>query len=606
MIRSLLHRAVFGAALAASVAVPALATSQASAQEICFPTPVFVPGGFANSPKWAPGMPNAGLVINSVNEPRWGAFDPQRFFNDLAGESSQSGNFRIIREGQYVYVSLQATNDKTKTALDFVSIGLFNETKRRGYVVQIPLNVGTGDPAPASGVEHYLWDATGSAWSLVQPGLPTDNVIVPASVGSFTRLPVVDGGADWAIQFAIDTTKLQLDNDTSPFKIYLIARTNIESAGNRQPVLSVPRRDAGAIPSIGTSLVATDRTKWVQTSLGAPCANGVEFYSDLNIGVTRNGADPSNEINDAAGAVNKFSARPRWNSVNPADYDLGEIKARFRMADWGAQVDGVDPFVEIPTLGAVDHNQTTGFFEKDCPPNSGGRVCGDGTTGVKTTSKFQCMIVELSSSAGVPIKTPIQYRNMRFETLSSRTLDAVINAKGLKKKTGRAGQQDVLVDVVTRNMPQPGNLPLFLDSTLLNYLKLFAIGVINAINPFGVSIKADQQMKMAWPTYEVHSYFDTGRTHTYKGVSYREYSPMISYGYYFSHSGIFYGYAHTLSGPTVDRLVNTAETFSVRVEEEKTAAVRTSVRTEDLPAFVTGLLGTVEDIACRVFPICAR
>jgi len=91
----------------------------------------------------------------------------------------------------------------------------------------------------------------------------------------------------------------------------------------------------------------------------------------------------------------------------------------------------------------------------------------------------------------------------------------------------------------------------------------------------------------------------------YKGKTYKEMSPMNSFGYFHSHDGIFYGYSHTLAaGPA--RLGANAETYELRVPEEGTAKITTRVRTEDLPAIVNGLWGTAVQVACRVFPGCAE
>jgi hypothetical protein len=242
-------------------------------------------------------------------------------------------------------------------------------------------------------------------------------------------------------------------------------------------------------------------------------------------------------------------------------------------------------------------------FEHTCE-NKNGQVCVVGGSGLAVPAdKHQCMIVEVSPTPGnnIPIRTPIVYRNMRFEQLSERRIDAKISLAGLFAQTGLAGERDVIMSVVTRNMPKLGNWPMFLDSELLNWLKMVALGVINELNPFGLNLTAEDQMKMAWPTYEVHSYFNTGATFVRKGKTYRELSPMVSFGYYFSHDGIFYGYTHALGGVGVTEYANAPGVYRVRVSEAAPVKVTTGVRTEDVPAC---LVNTV-NLACRIFPFCA-
>ncbi len=574
------------------------------AQEMCFPTP-YTGGLVSGPPRWSSGMPGSGIVVTDINEPRWSAFDPQRFFNDLGAGSVVKGLYRLIRNGDHLYVSMQAQADDSQSPMDFISFGIHNATKDTGGVFSTPLNTTGADPAPATGSEYANWVPGSTLFpSGTLNGLPPNGWILPGSVGSFRRHEVTAGGADWAIQFVVDLAKLQIENGDQ-LSIYMAMRPRLNDSGNRQPVLSVPARPSNEDwAEVGQTLVPREISRWRETRIDAPCADGLTFNSTLNIGTVQvSQAELSHLINTSNNQVNTFSARPDWGSVNRASLRAGDVTARFRIADWGAQSPGADAFREVPGLGSVNHNGVTGYFEQVCARNADGLVCGGTGVGLDSTNEFQCMIVELSSTAGVPIKTPIQYRNMRFQALSRRELDATITAKGLRAITGRSGQQTILLNVVTRNMPVIGDWPMFLDGWLLNYVKQFAVGALNAINPFGVSVTAEQQMKMAWPTYEAHTYFWTGRTRTYRGETYQEYSPMNSFGYYFSHDGLFYGYTHTVGGQDTFRL-GSGETYEIRVPEEGRRVITTGVQTESAPRWLTLWGRTLRSYTCETFRFC--
>jgi len=541
-----------------------------------------------------------------LNEPRWGASSQVRFDNDQTNRATIFGSTRMIRSGNYLYVSMQVMADDQVSSQDFVSFGLF-KTGVAGKIIQIPVIPGGTDPHPSSGIKRYSLD--GSTWR-DHDANPTNTAVtanepwvIESSIGVFTNHPANEGGAAWAVQFIVDIEKLGITDASPDFKIYMVSKahaeaTNNDADGAKANVISIPAR-LGVQAEVGETLVYDSTSAWASENIMTPCPDGLEL-SELGIGTVR-GTDLSSDVTTKTGEVNTFAARPTW---EPVDLRItpGRVKARFKINDWGAQMPGVDPYTQIPGGEAVNHNPANGEFKFTCRANTATAVCPNALgVGLNPAIAAQCMSVELTTTAGVPIKTPITHRNMAFAELSERILPARISTKGLQARTGLTGSRPVLFTVITQNMPAIGNWPMFLDSALLNRLKQLAIGLINEINPFGLSLDRDQYMRIAWPTYNVHVSYDTGRARSFDGKAYREYSPMNSFGYHLSHSGVFYGYTHALGGNTLQRR-GTSGVYSGRVAgETRPLDVTTGVRTEDLPAWLVN----TNNLVCRVFPFCA-
>ncbi len=611
-------KAVFCGALL----LPAAVESGASAQEVCFPTPISVPY-LSGAPTWYSG----GLFNRrtDLNEPRWGASVPAVFYNDQGNQAVSEGHFRIVRSGTNLHFSFQNKADNTPSSEDLVFLAIEVPGSGRRVAAVLPVNRGSSDPSTStSDVADYRYTMEGAETSASwKKRLAVPSWIDTGSIGTWTRQPVSDGGADWAVQWVVKAGDLGI-GDATDFKLFMGMAKAIEGSLNpdgttNSVVVTAPAKDRGVTTVLDTPIPA-DINIWLSTQapeghplrlrkLGDPCPDGIAFTSSLQIGTTH---PNSHEINytqncqrPGGGTVpctNTFFAEPSANGVTAGP---GTLQARFRIADWGAQLDQryADDWLQLPGAEAIQNVAGGTRFEHTCE-NRNGQVCVVGATGLAVPAdKHQCMIVELSPTPGndIPIRTPIVYRNMRFEQLSERRIDAKISLAGLFAQTGLTGDRDVIMSVVTRNMPKLGNWPMFLDSELLNWLKLIAQGLINELNPFGANVTAEDQMKMVWPTYEVHSYFDTGSTFTRNGKKYRELSPMVSFGYYFSHNGIFYGYTHALGGAGVTEYAQAPSVYKVRVSEDVPVKITSGVRTEDFPAI---LVNTV-NLACRIFPFCA-
>jgi hypothetical protein len=266
-------------------------------------------------------------------------------------------------------------------------------------------------------------------------------------------------------------------------------------------------------------------------------------------------------------------------------------------------------------------------------PISGHTYCpfiGNAGTGAGQ-STHQCMLAELRAQPGVntPFASSAAYRNMIFENLSSVSTDATLTIKGLQALTGKVTPRDLYLYVQTRNMPAHSDTPMELRPELMTALLRYAenppprpsarrptddgpIGLASnlrvekfdpisladiasgkvtdlvqlppANNPLLVpTLTDDQALGLAWPSYRVYVYYDTGERQVVGGAQRITLAPMVPFGYYLKHAGTFFGFEHALAGSGVQLDVLGNDWYRVRVENEGSVIVKTSVSAEEKP-----------------------
>lgn len=644
----------FTLALLGSVAT----SGAAQAQELCAADPQPVPF-MAGPPCWdsTAGVCNvAGFALRTeLNEPRWALSPRTNFWNNLGSDNSNEGGYRIVRHGNALYVSLQVTGDMTKTDSDSAQFALefVNGAAIRRVAVRIPLR-GTGEAFVYAGA-----DATVDNWTSTGGTTWTHRRTAPSwlkSVASWKTQEVVEGGADWAIQFKVDLTSPELAAaaaipNTAQFRAFM-AVDGVELPGATEltvPAIAVANNYTKlanaecatnmADPLCTESVIPNDVSLWTPVfGLGAraACAPGLIVEGPGDIGTKNTDADM---VVLNAGARNEFFAQmklpPEGMTLNP-----GDLRARFRIANWGAQPEesnntslwktvpqepinplemGAPPSYadNLPRNG--QYYDFFGFgtdplrFEMRCPTNVPGQVCNLPIP----TDPHQCMVVSIENVPGKPfrkISKASEFRNMRFQTLvdmptvDATNMSAEISVQGLQAAIGNAPPtRDVYAKMMTRNMPAWGNNAITLDGFLMNLLKLAVVGLGNVFNPFGgLALSADDYIKAAWPTLEVHTYYDSGRTIRIKGVSYKRLRPMNSYGYYASHEGTFYGYNVSLDTPAGGKLPSmdgNDRIFKLQVPNEGKLKVNTVIMAPQTPRNGSNPLNLI----CAFFPeFCAQ
>ncbi len=580
--------------LLGAVALPSVARGA----QVCFPTPIGVPGLFG-PPSWNPPAGSTDVVRKDLNEPRWSASPLVNFPNDPGNAPTGEGGIRLILSPDQteLSVSIQQKADSAAETADGAYFGLY-VPGGNGYAVKVPVYSGTADPFIYSGQETAFTYVSGTNWS---SSLSQPRWIKAGSLGSWTHQSISAGGADWAIQFKVDLTKFNITSATS-FKMFVGMHKEDQGATVDVTMPATPPTSTNPVLIPNTIIVGDPSTWLLVPTLAAGCPLGIAFTSNTQIGTNNPGQADQSAINTTDGGINTFFATPGTNGVSVGK---NQLNARFRIANWGAEI--ADPDAGWTTIidGAAVTNtaanpvNNTINFQFSCPRNSGGNVCGAPLPSGSLND--QCMLVELSNAPGysTPISTASIYRNMSFQSLSTKILPADISIKGLQALTGVARARDVYIDVITRNMPPLGNIPVVFDSLLLNLLKSAALGLVAAVDPLADSLSLDDQLKVAWPTYEVHVYYDTGRVNTLSGHTYQVLSPMNSFGYYFSHSGSLFGFTTAIGG-VGSTLVQALgpNVYRVRVPNEGTVRVQAGVTAEELPQFSV----PAGDRTCQIFP----
>ena len=269
---------------------------------------------------------------------------------------------------------------------------------------------------------------------------------------------------------------------------------------------------------------------------------------------------------------NMFFAHPTFPFADTTR--RGQVRARFRMANWGSQIGTLtsQSWKNIPGGDDVpcDTNQLGGeshFLwptQPDLSDPTSVAILNNFRNG--TTTRDQCILVELSSvrpGGEVFLRNSIR-RNMWLAAASTFSREAEISIVGLQPIS--PVPRDVYLYLETVNMPErvegepPAGVP--------------GIGSIDSASFISQKRNTIEDLIKFVPTYRVHVYHDTGRRRNVKNGTRRILSPQSSFGYFLEHEGPLEGWDARLQGA-----IRIAETFYLlRVENNGTAKVKTVVQ----------------------------
>jgi hypothetical protein len=594
--------------LSMALAVLSLAiTSQVRAQtKMCIPQPGWV-AGLSGAPRWWDGKDQNGMVIPSYDftdpqwDPRWIGARADGYGGGTTNDARFRAVFNVENGTTYLYLSwfvnVAPTFSQQNTSL---FVGLAPATQgATGTILQATFNSDTGNVSNASSdgaqanpsvlKNSNKWTVTmyqGSGtvnWTSATPAWFTDTSNPTSFQNTATAWANPNGNHQWAVNYRIPldptgTNGVNVGN-TSGFKIWFYVQPDLEVLGNTIAYIPYtwPRTSADVTTYIVTGDInhplkfpdPSDLTNpWSSVALESPkaeasCKNGVDLEDD-QIGTTNM---PTSYINPWG--TNTFFAQP---SNYGAAVNAQVIKARFRIANWGAQVGDLTStsWTDIPNLSSVvDTNgiaagtssiPTTGniagsvdFTSADpaikaihCailgksgypslnPPVPGDVNCSNANP---TLEAHQCILVSLTGS-NVDFIRDSAFHNMDFTPIDfSQAAD--ISIKGLPPS---AAGRDVYIYLEVRNMP---SFPTIGSGTPA--LPEARASITGAGNRHASIFDAAIQ---AMPTYIVHSYYDTGKTVTTKGVVHPLYQPLTSFGYFIQHKGLYFGWQPSLQGAT--------------------------------------------------------
>jgi len=245
------------------------------------------------------------------------------------------------------------------------------------------------------------------------------------------------------------------------------------------------------------------------------------------------------------------------------------------------------------------------------------------------------MLVELSEGSNVlPVKfsKAAAYRNMNFETLSELSRPATITLKGLQEIAGEAKDRDVYLYVKTKNLPPHGSKPVWLQTQKMAKAKEYATNrpklprrdqkrrgalaerslaraagndaaedasaldksvtneSLDRYADLAPVLSGHQALLEAYPTYEVHAYFDSGKLVTRGKAQLKRLVEMIPFGFFLTHDGALYGFNHAIEGMDGVKLEEVEPNFyKVAIKNEGSIQVNTKIVAEEKPLPVEGL-----------------
>jgi len=271
-------------------------------------------------------------------------------------------------------------------------------------------------------------------------------------------------------------------------------------------------------------------------------------------GITIEAIDIGTNHPSGAGYISKtlpntFFAKPT--NKTAAGINIGDVHARFRLANWGTQPDPNDIpgaatnlWKDIPGLGDVTQSGAGSIA-----PNAQWNITGTWTLNPAEQAEFdgvnrwdhQCMLVELSGPNLVFLNNSV-HRNMNFVTASRFQEQAQVSVIELPVIPGSNPNRDVYLYVQTFNMPRVVTTP--------------SPGGPTGPRPSAGAVANNQvederpqieKLTDTEPTLIVHGYYDTGEKVVINGTERKMLRPLTSFGYFVKHQGSLKGWRHSLT-----------------------------------------------------------
>jgi hypothetical protein len=589
-------------------ALCALLFSRAGHADVCIPYITGVPGMWGEAPRWSGTPPPQVRAV--IDDPRWLGAMRQSFPQQMAVQ----GQIRGLNDASYLYLSLSTLvrPGDPATNLDSVYLGFNQGAAAEAKLIKLTLTTnstmpsGTGTGLNAS----FFTKAAGAAttWmSVLPPAMPW---IEAAHLWADTT------NDTWTVNVKVNLANLGV---TAPFRSFFAVHAQLTTFPPPGTAVQYVYPTGGATgPFSETNLAPVDPSLWQNTTLGtsaAPCADGITL-SYNQIGTTN--ADPTFVDTDDP---NVFRVTPDWGPVAPV---AGLIQARFRLAHWGS-------------IAAPDAAWTV--FASNVQ-NGGGAVpagvieyrCGGASEPACPTlavgeDPHQCMMVELSGTGTLPVHfaRDSAWNNMRFGTASTFMSPARISLAGIPPIG--ATPREVYIYVKSTNMPAeavgkereglPKGSMLREQAAARAYRYprvsdfsppipvrppgaaaggvgqggqgglggsggLGGQGAQGGANPGPLPVESDKdlmaQMRETRPTYEVHTYYDTGLVSSQGTSQFRLFRPLIPFGYFVYHEEPLAGWLTRIQaegGYVLDEIA--PNLYRARIPEGGSMTVKTTI-----------------------------
>ena len=255
---------------------------------------------------------------------------------------------------------------------------------------------------------------------------------------------------------------------------------------------------------------------------------------------------------------NMFYPRPNVSTLTAAQ--LGTLRARFRLANWGTQFTVPTPnsWKIIPGGEQVNYLGPSGVFTHSefrfrWPPPSNqfltalidGVKLFNSSGGTQGQNSHQCLLVEMTSTdPSVIFAKSSEFNNLWAVNASTFSTKAVVSVEGMEPISPQP--RDVYLYLQANAMPQVVD-----DKYRRGMASWFEKRQDNVLRATadGPSVQPVRDVLDFAPSYQVHSYYDTGKTMDFEdGSKLKVLRPMTSFGYVVSHEGPLVGWETRLYG----------------------------------------------------------
>jgi hypothetical protein len=480
------------------LAVLLLFARSAEAQTSCITGPASVPG-LSGAPNWF-GSPasssNPGGSRPDIDDPRWAGAPLLPF---LGANSASAPTFRILRHGNYLYLSYHAplsASGSDRVYFGFSEgVGAADSLTQKAYLLEIqPAPAGSGpDPIPTPVLQIQKF-TPGVGWS---PSA-TPNWIQNAS--TWRSPPGLAFGMNFRIAFK---TSGQTDANavfipaSRVFRAFVGVGIALEPAHTIE--YSMPPVSPLSTTFINTGIhVPADYLQWApMDGITNGCRDGITL-DPQNI---RTGhPDGSSLYTGGTNSQNTFIVRPQ--NIFGVSPQWGDhiVRVQLSLSDWGAvPLNSQAPWK--PIAGSEGGRMTSGTWTWSWdtpggpPPNSLGGATIGFTCAKQGSDAFcprltlppgmppssvtsQAILASLSPKVGAPqvgrlrFTRPSAVLNTAFVGLSEAVRDAKISTEGLPSKPGQT-HHTVYLMVVRRNMPAASTKTMTLALSAMERIRNF-------------------------------------------------------------------------------------------------------------------------------------
>lgn len=560
----------------------ALAAPAPDPLELCVPQAQGVPGPQPKTPEWwnpaAPGR-----------EQRWtGAVRVDESQSVTGGTAMSWVRSVWDRPTQTMFVHFAVRSDPSLDyALDHVFVALTDASGAPALYIQLdPMN-GCADPvtgaldAGCTGEGEAIATGTGGGvkyatpdpvvagkWSgvsatLTAPGFSVDRPWVQVASRTISGRTVYD----WDVQVAIRIPVGPSGESGATAKIFATTMVQAGRAGvagsrnlqfpafcNPNPVLPASCSLTGTTEDDWADSVPGDLARWELLRTSASCG-GVSLaaeHAGSNYNMFSSVLDgqpyafPGYEIPKTSGA------RLRAGIRNGSGRQLasGEVRAEFRIANWGATWASYED-ATWDLIGGANLSGTLDDGRYAFMPGQGTLESANFVPGAAYAADHQCVHIKLTATPApgqsLRFANDSIYKNMQLVPGSTFRKSAEINLVGLEP---RDQERTVVLLVDTRNMPGYDDCWPMGDNHERYFQDRFGcFRKGSESTPPRMATAEDQwgvYSPLELPTYVVHAFLDTGETIGPEATPVA--LPFSGFGYHVQHQGRADGWEHALDG----------------------------------------------------------